>query len=84
MVQDPLIQEILDGWEAKGRDEGILEGRREDARDSALVVLRARFGDIPEVWEIRVRNADVAWCQRVMTLIFRATDLADLERLLAV
>lgn len=83
MVQDPLIQEILDEWEAKGEIKGELKGRLQEARDSALIVLRGRFVDIPEAWEIRVRNADVAWCQRMMTLIFRAADLADLERLLS-
>ena len=83
MVQDPLIQEILDEWEAKGEIKGEEKGREEDARDSALIVLRARFGEIPEEWEIRVRNARVAWCQRLMSLIFRATDLTDLRRLLS-
>ncbi|WP_437966859.1 Rpn family recombination-promoting nuclease/putative transposase [Sorangium sp. So ce260] len=57
--------------EREGRLAGEREGRLEGQRSTLLMLLRLRFGDLPEPIEARVRAADArqieGWAERVLT-----------------
>ena len=71
-----LVEELAKG-RAKGRAEGRAEGKAEDI----LVVLRERFGAVPESVAGRVGSQrDLGILDAWMVLALRAASLADFER----
>jgi hypothetical protein len=72
IIQDPNVQELISEWEDKGRAEGQVEGRAEEARLLLHKVLAARSFRLPP--DVRARIAgepDVtrleAWLEAAVT-----------------
>lgn len=75
-----LVEELAKG-RAKGMAEGRAEGRAEGKAEDILVVLRERFGAVPESVAGRVGSQrDLGILDAWMVLALRAASLADFER----
>jgi predicted transposase YdaD len=72
-----VADQLREEGERKGLARGVVEGRLEGRRELVLKLLRARFGELPEVAVARVNAADVVqldlWAERVLS----ASTLAD-------
>ncbi len=65
-----------------GRTEGLAEGRTDEARVLARILLAERFGSVPEVLAERIQDGDEAWCRLLLARLVNAASMDDLNSLL--
>ena len=62
-------------WPGEGR---WSELRQDQKREALLLVLRARFGDLPPAVVARIESEDAEWCEEMLR---RAATVTSLEEL---
>lgn len=75
MLKDtPIIRD----WIRESKEDGIRIGT-EGVRRSTLRLIKSKFIDIPESLEIRIRNADMDWCDRLSERIMSIESLDQID-----
>jgi predicted transposase YdaD len=80
----PMVRgaSIIDDWiaegEARGRADGELHGRAEEARRFTLRLLRKRFGELPPALVARIEAADAEACEALAEAALEAESVAEL------
>jgi hypothetical protein len=69
---------IAEGLE-KGREQGLRQGRDEEARRLAELLLQERFGTLPPEVAARIQGAEASWCEDLCRRALCATSLEELE-----
>jgi len=86
ITREPVIDEIVERWEARGREIGIEQGIEQgiekgavaEARKFARLVIVQRFGSIPDELAAHIEHADARWCEALAERAFVVTTVEEL------
>jgi hypothetical protein len=81
IIQDPNVQDLIREWEDKGRAEGRVEGRADEARSLLLKVFAAR--SLPVTPDVRARidvEPDLARLESWLEAAVTAAAIGDVFR----
>lgn len=80
MRESVTYQEILQKGETIGRLEGLHEGRLEEARELARLLIDSRFGGVSEAWQAQLKHLSIAQTEELAKALLHLQRPADLTR----
>jgi len=76
---------LLSNMELRGMERGIEQGTRQTARESVIIVLRSRFGEVPTEFAETINNIeDLSLLKQLLERAVTVNSLRDFQQFLTV